>query len=251
MLHDIDAERREVVGGLAARMLERQGFAGGSSVTGDLDRALDGADVVLIQIRVGGQAARLRTRRSRCRAAASARRRPGPAASRRRCGRSRWCWRSPSGPRAGRPGRVDRRLHQPGRDRHASPARRGPSCGRAVQRRDRLPARDRAGCSASAGPGRRRPGGPQPPDLGPRRPARRARRARRRCWTSTARRSPSSVELPPELLAELGAMPSYYLRYFYDARRGARRAARRATPRAEQVAEIERELLDAVPRPGR
>ena len=28
VLHDIDAERREVVGGLAARMLERQGFAG-------------------------------------------------------------------------------------------------------------------------------------------------------------------------------------------------------------------------------
>ena len=59
-LHDIDAERLEVVGGLAARMLARQGFAGGLALTGDLDRALDGADFVLIQIRVGGQAARLR-----------------------------------------------------------------------------------------------------------------------------------------------------------------------------------------------
>ena len=29
VLHDIDAERREVVGGLAQRMLERQGYAGG------------------------------------------------------------------------------------------------------------------------------------------------------------------------------------------------------------------------------
>jgi 6-phospho-beta-glucosidase len=59
VLHDIDATRREVVGGLAGRMLERDGFDGRLSVTGDLDRALDGADYVLIQIRVGGQAARL------------------------------------------------------------------------------------------------------------------------------------------------------------------------------------------------
>jgi 6-phospho-beta-glucosidase len=59
VLHDIDAERREIVGGLAARMLERQGFDGRLEVTGDLDRAVDGADFVLIQIRVGGQEARL------------------------------------------------------------------------------------------------------------------------------------------------------------------------------------------------
>ncbi len=60
VLHDIDPERREVVGGLAGRMLEREGLSGALTVTGDLDQALDGADGVLIQIRVGGQAARLR-----------------------------------------------------------------------------------------------------------------------------------------------------------------------------------------------
>src|SRR5579864_7773748 len=60
VLHDIDPERREVVGGLAARILDRQGFGGKLELTGDLDRALDGAGAVLIQIRVGGQAARLR-----------------------------------------------------------------------------------------------------------------------------------------------------------------------------------------------
>jgi 6-phospho-beta-glucosidase len=60
VLHDIDQERREVVGGLAGRILERQGYAGSLQLTGDLDRALDGAGAVLIQIRVGGQAARLR-----------------------------------------------------------------------------------------------------------------------------------------------------------------------------------------------
>jgi 6-phospho-beta-glucosidase len=59
VLHDIDAERREIVGGLAARMLDAQGYAGALTVTDDLDRALDGADFVLVQIRVGGQAARL------------------------------------------------------------------------------------------------------------------------------------------------------------------------------------------------
>jgi 6-phospho-beta-glucosidase len=58
VLHDLDAERREVVGGLAARMLERQGFEGRLRVTAELDQALDGADVVLVQIRVGGQASR-------------------------------------------------------------------------------------------------------------------------------------------------------------------------------------------------
>jgi 6-phospho-beta-glucosidase len=59
VLHDIDAERRDVVGGLAARMLDRQGFDGELTITGDLDAALDGADYVLVQIRVGGQEARL------------------------------------------------------------------------------------------------------------------------------------------------------------------------------------------------
>ena len=59
VLQDVDPERRDVVGGMAERMLNNQGFAGRLSVTGDLDRAVDGADFVLIQIRVGGQAARL------------------------------------------------------------------------------------------------------------------------------------------------------------------------------------------------
>jgi 6-phospho-beta-glucosidase len=59
VLHDIDPERREVVGGMAARMLAHAGYAGGLSVTDDLDAAVEGADFVLFQIRVGGQTARL------------------------------------------------------------------------------------------------------------------------------------------------------------------------------------------------
>jgi 6-phospho-beta-glucosidase len=59
-LHDVDAERLEVVGGLARRMLDRQGWAGSLELGSDLDGAVEGADFVLIQIRVGGQEARLR-----------------------------------------------------------------------------------------------------------------------------------------------------------------------------------------------
>ena len=60
VLHDIDSSRLDVVGGLSQRILERQGFTGALELTREIDRALDGADAVLIQIRVGGQAARLR-----------------------------------------------------------------------------------------------------------------------------------------------------------------------------------------------
>ncbi len=59
VLHDVDAGRRDVVGGLARRMLDRQGYRGGFVVTGDLDLAVARADFVLVQIRVGGQQARL------------------------------------------------------------------------------------------------------------------------------------------------------------------------------------------------
>src|SRR5262249_34569092 len=59
-VHDVDHDRGEVVGDMAKRMLDKQGYRGGLELTDDLDRALDGADFVLVQIRVGGQAARLR-----------------------------------------------------------------------------------------------------------------------------------------------------------------------------------------------
>jgi len=58
-LMDVDPERLAVVGGLARRMLGRAGYEGGLTLTGDLDAAVEGASFVLLQIRVGGQAARL------------------------------------------------------------------------------------------------------------------------------------------------------------------------------------------------
>jgi 6-phospho-beta-glucosidase len=59
VLMDIDAERLAVVGSLADRMMRRSGWRGSLALTGDRDQALEGADFVIVQLRVGGQGARL------------------------------------------------------------------------------------------------------------------------------------------------------------------------------------------------
>ncbi|MER6264305.1 6-phospho-beta-glucosidase [Streptomyces sp900105245] len=58
VLVDPAADRLELVGGLARRIFARQGHAGRIVTTSDLDAGVDGADAVLLQLRVGGQAAR-------------------------------------------------------------------------------------------------------------------------------------------------------------------------------------------------
>ncbi|MFE9173622.1 6-phospho-beta-glucosidase [Streptomyces kebangsaanensis] len=58
VLVDPAADRLELVGGLARRIFTRQAHNGRIVTTSDLDRAVDGADAVLLQLRVGGQAAR-------------------------------------------------------------------------------------------------------------------------------------------------------------------------------------------------
>ena len=58
-LLDPDAERLEIVGGLAGRMLDAAGWGGRLRLTADADEAIDGASFVIVQLRVGGQAARL------------------------------------------------------------------------------------------------------------------------------------------------------------------------------------------------
>ena len=59
-LHDIDPGRLAVVGGLAARILRHHGFSGRFATTTDRAEAIRGASFVLVQLRVGGMAARLR-----------------------------------------------------------------------------------------------------------------------------------------------------------------------------------------------
>ena len=58
VLLDIDPDRAEIVGGMARRQLARLGWTGTLQLTGVLEAALDGADFVIVQLRVGGQAAR-------------------------------------------------------------------------------------------------------------------------------------------------------------------------------------------------
>ncbi|MEU5666298.1 6-phospho-beta-glucosidase [Streptomyces longwoodensis] len=58
VLVDPAADRLELVGGLARRIFAKQGHAGRIVTTTDLDAGVDGADAVLLQLRVGGQAAR-------------------------------------------------------------------------------------------------------------------------------------------------------------------------------------------------
>lgn len=59
VLLDIDPERLEIVGGVAGRMLERAGYGGRLHLSADAEEAVDGASFVIVQLRVGGQAARL------------------------------------------------------------------------------------------------------------------------------------------------------------------------------------------------
>ncbi|GAA0431363.1 6-phospho-beta-glucosidase [Streptomyces luteireticuli] len=58
VLVDPDGDRLDRIGPLARRIFARQGHPGRISWTGDLDAGADGADAVLLQLRVGGQAAR-------------------------------------------------------------------------------------------------------------------------------------------------------------------------------------------------
>ncbi|MFJ8231257.1 6-phospho-beta-glucosidase [Streptomyces sp. NPDC094448] len=60
VLVDPAADRLELVGGLARRIFAKQGHSGRITTTADLDAGVEGADAVLLQLRIGGQEARLR-----------------------------------------------------------------------------------------------------------------------------------------------------------------------------------------------
>ena len=135
-----DAERLEVVGGLAGRILAREQWPGRLTLTGDRSAALDGASFTLVQLRVGGQAARLVDETLPHRFGAIGQETTGPGIRKGapdRAGRA-GDRRGVGAPR--RAGVVAARLHQPGGHRHPGAARcRVPRDG-AVQRRDRVPA---------------------------------------------------------------------------------------------------------------
>ncbi|MFZ0129865.1 MAG: 6-phospho-beta-glucosidase [Candidatus Dormiibacterota bacterium] len=58
VLQDTDEQRLDMVGGAAQRIARAHGYHGSLTLTSDLNSAVDGASAVLLQIRVGGQAAR-------------------------------------------------------------------------------------------------------------------------------------------------------------------------------------------------
>ncbi|GII23586.1 6-phospho-beta-glucosidase [Planosporangium mesophilum] len=59
VLVDPDAERLSVVGGFSRRIFGHYGHPGRVTWTSDPDAGLDGADAVIIQLRIGGQTARI------------------------------------------------------------------------------------------------------------------------------------------------------------------------------------------------
>ena len=178
-LLDIDPERLAIVGGLAERMLARQGWAGRVLQTTDRDAAIDGADFVLVQLRVGGQRARLGDETMPPRFGLIGQETVGVG------GFAKALRTVPvvlelaeAVARRSRAGRLDRRLHEPRRDRHPGPARCRPPEHRPVQRRDRVPAPLRRPVRRRAGAGRARAGRAQPPHLDPGGPGRRRRSPR-------------------------------------------------------------------------
>jgi len=58
VLYDIDEERLRIVGGFSRRIMQDMGWPGRLTLTTDRLEALTGADFVVCQLRVGGQAAR-------------------------------------------------------------------------------------------------------------------------------------------------------------------------------------------------
>ncbi len=244
VLLDTDPRRLEIVGGLAQRMLDRLDWTGRLRCTGDRDTAIDGADFVLIQLRVGGQAGQARRRD----AAADVRRgRPGDHWGRRlrqgAADRAAGAGARRADREARRTRRVDRGFHQPGRDRQPGAARRRAPRDRAVQRRHQHPARDGGAVRGLARAGRARARRAQSPELGARGPDRRrrpsARADRRRCRGARVdgrrpgRSGPGRSARSPRTTCATTTRPDQVVD---DQRAG--------HTRAQEVIDIESQLLD-------
>ena len=244
VLHDIDPERRRIVGGLADRMLRRMEWDGRLTLTGDATAAIDGADFVLIQLRIGGQAARLLDETLPLRFGTIGQETTGAGGF----------------AKALRTVPVVLELAELVR-RHAAPdawiidftnpvgivtqalrRRRAPRAG-PVQRGDLAPAPAGGAPGRRAGSAHHRPRRAQPPELDHRRAGRRRSIACPSCSTGTGRPIAADLQLPVEQLREIGAVPSYYLRYYYafDEVLAEQRGGHH---RAEEVMELERRLLE-------
>ena len=243
VLVDPDPGRLSAVGPVSARIMAAHDHPAEVRWTSSLDEGADGADAILFQLRIGGQAARAAGRD----VAAGLRLRRAGDDGRGRAGKG-----SPDragGPRHSRTGLtsgfalcVHHRFHQPGGHRDPRPAVRGAPRGRAVQRGHRVPARFAS--LLGVGPARVSLGHVGLNHL---------------TWERSVRLD--DVDVLPEVLGKsaddiaphtgmradfirhLGMVPSSYLRYYY-AHDAVVESLRGATTRAEEVARLEAELLE-------
>ncbi|MFI8104360.1 6-phospho-beta-glucosidase [Streptomyces sp. NPDC086023] len=244
VLVDPAAERLELVGGLARRIFARQGHPGRITTTADLDAGVADADAVLLQLRVGGQAAREKdeTWPLECGCVGQETTGAGGLAKAlrtvpvvldiaervRRTNPDAWIidFTNPVGI-------VTRALLTAG---HKAVGLCNVAIG--LQRKfaallGLAPAElhlDHVGLNHLTWELGVRKGGPDGPDLLPELLARHG--------AAVA----ADLRLPPEVLARLGVVPSYYLRYFY-AHDEVVREMREKPSRAAEVAAMERELL--------
>jgi 6-phospho-beta-glucosidase len=248
-LHDVDRSRLEVVGGLAGRMLDRAGFRGELALGDRLDDSIEDADFVLVQIRVGGQAARLQDETAPLPCGCIGQETTGAGGFakamrtvpvllgiaervRELAGPDAWIvdFTNPVGI-------VTRALLDAG---HRAVG----LCNVAITFQRRFaswlevePARvvvDQVGLNHLTWVRAVRVDGNDVlPDL----------------LTQRAEEIADEVQLPARLLEELGAVPSYYLRYFYE-HDTVLAEQQVGIPRAETVAEIERELLELYRNPS-
>ena len=219
VLLDIDEERLSVVGALAERMMRRAGWGGTLRLTGEAREALEGADFVVVQLRVGGNKARYTDETIPLEFDCIGQETTGPGGFAKALrtvpvvlglaeldGRDR------------RAGCVVRRLHEPDGARDAGAARSGPSRARALQRGDRVPAELRFLLRRDARPRAARARRAQPSELGAqgarrrRRPAARAPRApRRRAEPSVRRDRVGAARLRPRPRRDPELLPALLL----------------------------------------
>ena len=245
VLLDPDTDRLEAVGGLAGRILRQRGWAGDLVTTDDRRRAIDGADFVVVQLRVGGQAARHTDETLPIGYGCLGQETTGPG------GLAKALRTVPLvleiAEETADPGRrrgLGGGLHQSGRHRDPGPGRRGAPGGRAVQRGHPRPAPHRPLSRGRPRYRRARARGAEPSDLGPVGHASTESTGCPSCSTASAPSSSSRAGSPSGLLHLLGALPSYYLHYYYCLDQNlAEQAAPGWRSRAEVVAELEAELL--------
>ena len=253
VLHDVSAERLDVVGGLARRILAGKGFPAGWSPPTSLDAAVDGAAAVLVQLRVGGQQARLVDETLPGKFGLLGQETTGPGGLRQgaadRAGRARHrrrrsrSWPEPDAwivDFTNPVGIVTRALLDEG---HRAIG----LCNVAIGFQRRLAARfgvepdrvrlDHAGLNHLSWIRQVVVDGvDRLPEL----------LDRRRRWTSWPPRS----SMPAELMRTLRAIPSYYLHYFYCTDEAVHEPRRAGRTVPSEVLEIERDAARDVRRPG-